>query len=450
MEEQQEKFEKNKGEIKKYFTVSLAVFLTFCACTTVIFLIFQYDKVAAGMENLMTILQPIIIGFVLAYLLNPVMKFLEKHILKLVDGRFKSPRKEQKFARNIGTLGAALFLILIIALLLEMIVPQLIKSISGMVTSLPTEVNSFINWINQYIKSENEVAEQLENMLRNSMQYLQNWAQTSLLPDIQTYIGSLTSGVLSVFKAMLNVIVGLIVSVYVLLSKEKFIGQAKKIMYAVFKPNHANALIETARKSNEIFSGFITGKLLDSAIVGMLCYIVLIIMKMPYALLVSVIVGVTNVIPFFGPLIGAVPSFLIILLAEPVKGLYFLIVILVLQQIDGNIIGPKILGNSTGLTSFWVVFAILVGGGLFGCAGMLLGVPAFAVIYYLIKNAVNHGLAKRKLSVETDDYIELQRIDKDSNEMIYPGKEVLQEAEPETPDTEAADNADDIDKNPRS
>ncbi|MBR1391726.1 MAG: AI-2E family transporter [Lachnospiraceae bacterium] len=450
MEKQQEKTEKNKGEQKKYFTISLTVFLTFCACTTVIFLFFQYDKVAAGMENLMAILQPIIIGFVLAYLLNPVMKFLEKYILKLVDGKFKSRRKEQKFARNVGTLGAALFLILIVALLLEMIVPQLIKSISGMVTNLPTEVNSFINWLNQYIRSENTVAEQLENMLRNSMQYLQNWAQTSLLPDIQTYIGSLTSGVVSVFKALLNVIVGLIVSVYVLLSKEKFIGQAKKIMYAVFKPNHANALIETARKSNEIFSGFITGKLLDSAIVGMLCYIVLMIMKMPYALLVSVIVGVTNVIPFFGPLIGAVPSFLIILLAEPVKGLYFLIVILVLQQIDGNIIGPKILGNSTGLTSFWVVFAIVVGGGLFGFAGMLLGVPTFAVIYYLVNKAVNHGLAKRKLSVETDDYIELRRIDKDSNEMIYPEKEVLQETEPEIPDTEAVDDADDIDKNPRS
>ena len=191
-------------------------------------------------------------------------------------------------------------------------------------------------------------------------------------------------------------------------------------------------ILETIRKSNEIFGGFISGKILDSAIIGVLAYIVLSIMKMPDTILVAVIIGVTNVIPFFGPFIGAVPSFLIIVLQNPVQGLYFLIFVFILQQIDGNIIGPKILGDSTGLSSFWVVFAIMIFGGLWGFVGMLLGVPIMAVIYYVAQRTVSYFLRKRGLTDATDDYIELERVDKTTNEMIYP--EPPEKDEEETPE----------------
>ena len=202
-----------------------------------------------------------------------------------------------------------------------------------------------------------------------------------------------------------------------------FIGQGQKLVYTIFPAKFGNHIVKMVRISNEMFGGFINGKILDSAIIGVICYIGLVIMRMPYSLLVAVIVGVTNVIPFFGPYVGAVPSVILIALADPIKGLYFLIFILVLQQIDGNIIGPKILGNSTGLSSFWVVFAILVGGGLFGFMGMLLGVPTFAVIYYLIREVTAWILRKRKLPENTVDYIRMQDVDPSTGKLRYEQKE---------------------------
>ena len=191
------------------------------------------------------------------------------------------------------------------------------------------------------------------------------------------------------------------------------------MIYAIFKPVRANIIVETVRKSNEIFGGFISGKILDSAIIGVIAYIVLAIMKMPDSILIAVIVGVTNIIPFFGPFIGAIPSFVIIVLQDPMKGIYFLIFIVILQQIDGNIIGPKILGDSTGLSSFWVVFAIMVFGGLWGFPGMLLGVPIMAVIYYIVQRSISYFLKKRGLSDQTSEYIYLTRVDKNTNELVY-------------------------------
>ena len=243
--------------------------------------------------------------------------------------------------------------------------------------------------------------------------------EDDIFSKVQTYLTSITSGVIYGVKFVLNVIVGLIISVYVMADQEHFAGQAKKIVYAMFKPVRANVIVDTVRKSNEIFSGFISGKILDSAIIGVLAYIVLAIMKMPDTVLVAVIIGVTNVIPFFGPFIGAVPSFIIIVLQNPIQGLYFLIFIVVLQQIDGNIIGPKILGSSTGLSAFWVVFAILVFGGLWGFPGMLLGVPLMAVIYYVAQKTVSYFLKKRGLTTDTLAYVYLTKVDKESNQPVY-------------------------------
>ncbi len=415
--------QQDKESLKKYIRIALVTFVTFCCCTLFFFVIYRYQGFAVYWQKLMNILQPIIIGFIVAYLINPVMVFIEKYLMLFFEPRMKSKKKARKAARSIGTAGALLFLLLIIFLLLDMMIPELIKSVQNMMVSLPAEVNSFSTWIKGTLAEDSQLADMLGSSLVTVTNFLENFLQDHLLPQVNTYIASITSGVISAVKVLFNFIIGLVIAVYVLMSKETFIGQGKKLVYTIFPAKFGNRIVEMVRISNQMFGGFINGKILDSAIIGVICYIGLVIMRMPYSLLVAVIVGVTNVIPFFGPYVGAVPSVILIALADPIKGLYFLIFILVLQQIDGNIIGPKILGNSTGLSSFWVVFAILVGGGLFGFMGMLLGVPTFAVIYYLIREVTAWILRKRKLPENTVDYIRMQDVDPSTGKLRYEEKE---------------------------
>ena len=252
--------------------------------------------------------------------------------------------------------------------------------------------------------------------------YVESLLSSQILPQVKTYlsyIASITTGVISAVKMLFNFVIGLIIAIYLLSGKETFVGQGKKLIYTVLPSKYGNVVVRSMRIANQMFGGFVSGKILDSAIIGVICYVGLIILGIPYSLLVAVIVGVTNVVPFFGPFIGAVPSVILIALAEPVKGLYFIIFVLVLQQVDGNIIGPKILGDSTGLSSFWVIFAILVGGGLFGFMGMLLGVPTFAVFYCLLREAAAYILRKRKLPEETVDYIRADSVDVKTGELRY-------------------------------
>lgn len=409
----------NSWDFKQYVIVALVVFVTFCCCILFFFMIYRYNGFTDFWKELFGILQPIIIGLVLAYLLNPIMKFLEKHLKELLIPRMKSEEKAKKTSRGFAIAGALLFLVGIIVLLIAAIVPSITKSIQETVTSFPDEVNNLIKWVDEFTNGDTEVAEFVGGIIEKASDTIQNFLEKDLLPQAQTYLASITSGVIYGVKFVLNILVGLIVSVYVMASQETFAGQAKKMIYAIFKPVRANVIIETLRKSNEIFGGFISGKILDSAIIGVLAYIVLAIMQMPDTMLLAVIIGVTNVIPFFGPFIGAIPSFIIVVLQNPIQGLYFLIFIVVLQQIDGNIIGPKILGSSTGLSSFWVVFAILVFGGLWGFPGMLLGVPLMAVIYYIVQQCVAYSLRKRGLAEDTESYINLTSVDRNTNELVY-------------------------------
>lgn len=409
----------NSWDIKQYIIIALVIFITFCCCTLFFFMIYRYNGFADFWKNLGVILQPITIGVVIAYLLNPVMVFLEKHLIHFLEPRMKNEKKVKKTARATAIAGALLFLVLIVVLLLAAIIPSISQSIQSMVTKLPEEINNLSNWVDDVTNGNTEVSDMVEEAVKKGTDAIENFWQTDVLTKVQTYLSSITSGVIYGVKLMLNILIGLIISVYVMAGKETFAGQAKKMIYAVFKPVRANIIVETVRKSNEIFGGFISGKILDSAIIGVIAYIVLAIMKMPDTILIAVIVGVTNIIPFFGPFIGAIPSFVIIVLQDPMKGIYFLIFIVILQQIDGNIIGPKILGDSTGLSSFWVVFAIMVFGGLWGFPGMLLGVPIMAVIYYIAQRSISYFLRKRGLTDQTTEYIYLTRVDKKTNELVY-------------------------------
>lgn len=410
---------KNSWDMKQYIIIALVIFITFCCCTLFFFMIYRYNGFTDFWKNLGVILQPITIGIVIAYLLNPIMKFLEKHLTHFLEPRMKNRKKVKKTARATAIAGSLLFLVLIVVLLLAAIIPSISQSIQSMVTKLPEEINNLSDWVDDVTNGNTEVSDMVEEAVKKGTDAIENFWQTDVLTKVQTYLTSITSGVIYGVKLMLNILIGLIISVYVMASKETFAGQAKKMIYAIFKPVRANIIVETVRKSNEIFGGFISGKILDSAIIGVIAYIVLAIMKMPDSILIAVIVGVTNIIPFFGPFIGAIPSFVIIVLQDPMKGIYFLIFIVILQQIDGNIIGPKILGDSTGLSSFWVVFAIMVFGGLWGFPGMLLGVPIMAVIYYIAQRSISYFLRKRGLSDQTSEYIYLTRVDKKTNELVY-------------------------------
>lgn len=414
----QNKANEKKSGYQKYVAMATTIIVSFFVCILLFFIIYRYSGFAKIWSKLMTIMQPFIIGFALAYILNPVMMFVEKNIIRALSKRL-SVEHSKKIGRGIGIFSAIALLFMVVFLLLELIIPQLISSISGVINNLPSEINAFVDWVNKYMEKNGPIAQFLQNAVTNGYDYFEDWVENHLIAQANTYIVSITSGVYGVLKLFINIFIGIIISVYLLVGKEKFIGQTKKLIYTVFNAKKGNRIIKTARKSNEIFGGFIGGKLIDSLIIGLLCYIGTTILGMPYAILVSVVVGVTNVIPFFGPYIGAVPSFIIIALDTPIKGIYFVIFILFLQQLDGNVIGPKILGDSTGLSPFWVVFAILVGGGVFGFVGMLLGVPTFAVIYYIIQEIIEDKLSKKKLPKDTESYISAWELDADSNELKY-------------------------------
>lgn len=279
--------------------------------------------------------------------------------------------------------------------------------------TLPGQLNAVMDSFDHIQKEQSPVGAIVENILNHASENIQNWIQTDLLRQMNVLMTNITTGAINVLSEVFNFLVGCIVSVYMLFGKETFAAQIKKMLYAGMQVERANMVLHITRKSNEIFGGFIIGKIIDSAIIGVLCFIGITILDMPYILLVSVIVGVTNVIPFFGPYIGAIPSTILIALADPLKGLYFLIFIIALQQLDGNVIGPKILGNSTGLSAFWVVFSILLGGGLFGFIGMIIGVPTFAVIYYIVKMVVEEKLKKKKLPPDTEHYGDVAYLEED-------------------------------------
>ena len=286
--------------LKQITIIALAIFITFCCCILFFFVIYRYNGFTDFWKKLTYILQPVIIGLVVAYLLNPLMKLIDGKLFSLFKGKMKSEKKAKKISRGLAIAGALLFLVGIIVLLIAAIVPSIIQSIQGIISTLPAEVRSLVDWINDIAKGDSQIADIAEEVITQAGNFFENWMKNTLLPQAEVYISSITSGVITGVKFVINILVGLIISVYVMASQEKFAGQAKKIIYAIFKPVRANVVVETVRKSNEIFGGFISGKILDSAIIGVIAYIVLAIMKMPDTMLVAVIIGVTNIIPFFG------------------------------------------------------------------------------------------------------------------------------------------------------
>lgn len=402
-----------------YFKIGFTAFFTVAACITFFFVLYRWDVISGVFGKIVKSAEPIIIGLVLAYLLMPVKDFIEQPAYNMLISHKIKKEKAKNWAKAMGIIGAIVFLFVIIAVLIASLGPALLNSILGLVDTMPGYIESFVKWISDTGFADNEMAIFIGNSMMSLTEEVETWAKTEILPLAQQYITQITSGVLSIAKTLLNFIIGIIGMIYVMSIQETLVGQCKKIIYAIFPPKKGNVIIETVRKSNQIFGGFIIGKIIDSAIIGVLAYIGCLLMKTPSSLLVAFIIGITNVIPFFGPFIGAIPSILLVLIQSPIHALYLAIFILILQQVDGNIIGPKILGESTGLSAFWVLTSILIAGGLFGFFGMLLGVPTFAVIYYILQQIVNYQMEKRHLSNDTEKYVELVSIDETTLAMKY-------------------------------
>ena len=381
-----------KPHIKPYLYGMLAGFGAISLSILFFFLIYRFQGFGDAISKLTGILMPFIYGAVIAYLLKPVCNCVENFLRRLL------PEKMGTAANMLAVAISLLFGILVVYALFMMIVPQLITSVTTLYYTARNNLNDFVDWAShqEIIASNQKLLDFIETSYDNLQDTLDNIVRTKLVPSMQSLLSGAALGVMSFVTFLKNIIIGVIVSVYLLASRKKFGQQGKMILYSLIKPRWADIILEEILYADKMFGGFINGKILDSAIIGVLCYIACLIFKFPSALLVSVIIGVTNVIPFFGPFIGAIPATLLILIQNPIKALWFVLFVLVLQQVDGNIIGPKILGNTTGLSSFWVLFAILLFGGLWGFVGMIIGVPLFAVIYDVLKKFVFHGLRRNE------------------------------------------------------
>ncbi len=380
---------------KKYNTIAVYTFIVAASIILFYLGISQIGAVTSYIDKIFIILQPFIIGFAIAYLLGFLLKVYERNLKKIKTYR----NLKLKYQRIISLILTYLTAILLIVLFLQFVLPQLIESIVGLVNNIPTYISN-LNKVSNYLFKKFDVKKEQMDIINEKLKDLIDTIiniGTNLLPVIGNIIASFASSIW-------NIAIGAIVSIYLLIDKENMCAGVKKVVYAILPKKGAEKVILITHKSNETFGKFLSGKILDSAIIGILAYIVLKICNMPYTLLISVVIGITNIIPFFGPFIGAVPSFIIILFVSPEKALWFLLIVFILQQVDGNIIGPKILGDSIGISAFWILFSIMVAGEILGFVGMVIGVPLFAVIYSLFKDFINEKLKSKGLKTDIKEY----------------------------------------------
>ena len=398
--------------------------MLFCvglALIAVWFAIHNTDSLRGGIAELNDILMPFYIGFVLAYLICPVYNGVVRNFYSLLDECMEKKQRAYKLARLGASVVALVTLIGAVGGFCLLVIPDLITSITTLVQNMPETINRISDWFVVHVEENPQLLALFQDNLQMITERANDWFQSILQPAIDTVISGAAVGIIGTVNIVFDVFVALIVCVYVLNSKEMFQAQVKKMILALFKKERAESIFELGNITNKTFGGFINGKIIDSIIIGILCFVVMSLLKMPMPTLISVIVGITNVIPFFGPFIGAIPSIFLILIVDPIEAVKFAVWVLVLQQLDGNIIGPKILGDSTGLASFWVLFSIIVSGGLFGFVGMIVGVPIFAVFYTYVTRFINSRLNEKGLETDTAVYEEFTKYEIDKEDIF--GKE---------------------------
>lgn len=404
---------------KKYLYWGVTAFSVIVASVLFYFLIFHMGTLRVGISKIFGILNPLIYGGAIAYLLNPLVRWSETLVYRLFKYRKWRTSKKIRSAIRFLTVSVSLILaILCIYGLLAMLIPELIDSITNIVENFPRYVDNIQHWLTSTFQDNGHWDAATLSLFDKYSLKAETWLTNELLPQLNGIIKNLSSGVFDILVFLKNILIGALISIYILFSKETFAARGKRIAYTLFSVTTANKAIHNLRFVDDKFGGFIIGKIIDSAIIGVLCYIGTSIIGTPYSLLISVIVGVTNVIPFFGPYLGAIPCAFLILVVSPIQCLYFVIFIFLLQQLDGNFIGPKILGGSTGLSSFMVIVAILIGGGFFGIFGMFVGVPVCAVIIAICQVWMDRRIAERHLPETLEPYRNMERIDPETMEVI--------------------------------
>lgn len=389
----------------KYIYAGITGFCVLAAVLICTFIFINMDTVFRWISRLNSALMPVYIGLGIAYLLSPLVNKLERTLLMPL---FRKVVKKKKAVRGISrAVSVAVVLILAIAVLCwlaMLVVPEVAESIISLTDSLPGYYQNIVNMANEMRGKHPEAAEQVAEVAQTVYVQLINWLQNELIPSSTELVGVVSDGLLNAMGVLFNIVIGIIISIYLMIGKETFCAQAKRMLYSILPVHHAERVLRVGKDINWSFAKFFSGKIIDSIIVALLTFIVLSIADMPYTALISVLIGVTNIIPFFGQYIGAIPSAFLVFLVNPVKGIIFVILIIVILQVDGNIIGPKIIGESIGLGSFWILFSILVFGSLFGILGMICAVPVFAVVYKTVRNWSRKRLEKKGLPKETGNY----------------------------------------------
>ncbi len=402
-----------------YFQLGNTIFWVVCCCLVVATVLDHLGWVVAGIHTVLTVLTPFIWGFVIAYLLLPMTRsfeyqFINPLISKLAKKQQPSGGAPRVLAITLALITAAL----IIFFLLRLLLPSVYDSVQSITTNWSVYINNLVIIINNLFEDNPQLAKEVTAITQNLSNELTAWVNNELLPmiggmlsDVTGVIVNLGSGMYRLLQYVLDILIGVVISCYVLYNRERFAASVKRLLYVVFGVRRAEQLVNVVHFANEAFMGFLVGKIIDSTIIGFLTYFACVALNMPYPAFIAIIIGVTNIIPIFGPFIGAVPCTIIILMVNPFKALGFVLLIFVIQQIDGNIIGPKILGSSVGVNGFWIMFSIIVMGDLMGVAGMIIGVPLFAVISAGYEAFVAWGLKRRGLATEAALYVDMSHMD---------------------------------------
>ena len=411
-----------RGDRRPYLAMGLTAFAVIAASLLLFFLLFHMREVSGFLNSLGTILRPIFMGAVIAFLLLPIHRNILKFLTAITPDKRMEEHSSHAFLNLVSVVLSLLLAFFLFYLLLAMVIPQVYDSVVGLIQAIPDYIKVVQVWLQTFFEDNPDIQASVMSIYNSSAASLEQWLNSDILPNLESATTALewlrkdimpnltgvvagVSGMVVGFLVLVkDLLIAVIVSVYLLMRKDIFSAQSKKIVYSLFRTDIADLVVGEARNAYRIMSGFINGKLLDSLIIGVLCLVCCNLLKFPYPALIAVVVGVTNIIPFFGPFLGAIPSTFLILLVSPRQALYFVVFVLALQQLDGNVIGPKILGNTTGLSSLWVIIAILVGGGFFGIAGMFFGVPVCACLNSLVNFFVEARLREKGLSPDSGDY----------------------------------------------
>ena len=389
--------------MKRYLKIGITGAAILASGILCAFVLFKMPVIISVLKGITEILKPFLYGVVFAYLLAPLCNKIEEKLFQIFP---KAKTKARRFICFIAIVISLCVAIAVIWLIIMMIIPQVWDSVMKIIQMVPQKLIVVNNWIEHMLENQPELQAYFEEFSSQAESNIDSLLNVDTIQKVQSIINSLSVQLFGVLGVVKNIFLGLLISAYLLGSRKLFGAQAGLILHGVFSDKWAKIIEEEIRYTDKMFNGFLVGKIIDSAIIGLLCFAGTSIMGFEAPAFISVIIGITNIIPFFGPFIGAIPCGLLLLLENPMHCLYFIIFIFVLQQLDGNVIGPKILGNTTGVSSFWVLFAILLFGGMWGVVGMVIGGPLFAVIYDIIRKLVYRGLRKHKRESMITDYEE--------------------------------------------